>query len=134
MGCSRRKLEGGPHRALDLYTGFCFDAVRRLISDGGLREAQIRILSARHGLLRPTEEIEAYDCPLVDPPPPQLRTKLAMQWRSMARSPAHVIALLEAPYMSLLVPLLSSETVSVTWFPRPVDTWTDVEVACRLAR
>ncbi len=64
VACGARKAETA-RPAADLYTGsytrMCLRAARALADDG-----DIRIISARHGLLALTTEIEPYDTNLTD--------------------------------------------------------------------
>lgn len=64
VACGARKAESA-RAAADLYTGsytrMCLHAARTLAAD-----TDIRIISARHGLLTLTTEIEPYDTTLSD--------------------------------------------------------------------
>ncbi|MCS7242945.1 DUF6884 domain-containing protein [Candidatus Caldatribacterium sp.] len=63
MSCSSRKHKVvGTVRAWDLYDGVAFRLVKKLQREGKFPEdVDILILSARYGLISPTEEIEFYD-------------------------------------------------------------------------
>lgn len=63
MSCSSRKHRAkGRVQAWELYDGVVFRLVKKLQREGRFPEdVDILILSARYGLIRPTEEIEFYD-------------------------------------------------------------------------
>lgn len=63
IGCSQRKYpKSGLVRALDLYEGVNYRVVRKAKQDGYWPDTlQVRILSAKYGLLDPESLIERYD-------------------------------------------------------------------------
>lgn len=62
INCSRSKLvTSAPVPALELYQGACVPQLREHFATDADRRARIRILSAKHGLLRPTDPISTYD-------------------------------------------------------------------------
>ena len=65
VGCVKTK-QPGRHPAQDLYTSPLFHKRRRYVE--WKRPRRWFILSAKHGLLEPTEEIEPYNCYLPDLP------------------------------------------------------------------
>ncbi len=65
VGCVKTK-QRGTHQAQDLYTSTLFRKRRQYVELK--RPRRWFILSAKHGLLEPTDEIEQYDCYLADLP------------------------------------------------------------------
>jgi hypothetical protein len=64
IACSKRKAPGPKRgRAWDMYDGRLFQVLKKALRDcpGWEQRLDVRIVSARYGLLRPTEVIEAYD-------------------------------------------------------------------------
>lgn len=74
VGCGSKKKASGVHQAKDLYTSTYFELKRQYAeavtpSDniGGVRQAHNWwIVSAEHGVLHPTDEIEPYDTTMED--------------------------------------------------------------------
>lgn len=64
LGCVKTKLPGR-HKAKDLYTSPLFKGRRQYAERSGVPWF---ILSAKHGLVAPDEEIDSYDVSLVDQP------------------------------------------------------------------
>jgi hypothetical protein len=63
LGCSARKVTtAGPLPALERYAGGAFQVVKKLMRLGQFpADVDLRIVSAKHGLLRPDEPIQDYD-------------------------------------------------------------------------
>lgn len=110
VGCSRRKLATAePVPALELYQGGCFSALRARVGPVYARE-RVRILSARHGLVRADEPLLPYDQPLNMARAlglqPAITESLCREW---ARDgwPEEVLAILEPLYMVCLAGILA---------------------------
>jgi len=63
QGCSKSKKEIRiPTKAMDVYDGYYFKIIKKAISEGSFdNQIDICILSAKYGLLDPTDEITTYD-------------------------------------------------------------------------
>lgn len=63
QGCSKsKKPANGPIPALDLYTGYFYKIIEKAKREGEFRsDLDLRILSAKYGVIHPEMEIEPYD-------------------------------------------------------------------------
>lgn len=63
QSCSKSKNRASsPGSAFDLYSGYYYRILKKAIAEGEMiDDLDICILSAKHGLLTPDEEIEVYD-------------------------------------------------------------------------
>lgn len=62
LACSERKRnDSEPIRALDRYDGPAFRVVRRYLAVTDDQQLDLRILSAKYGLIRPEQPIRSYD-------------------------------------------------------------------------
>ncbi|WP_081909276.1 peroxide stress protein YaaA [Haloferax prahovense] len=63
QSCSNSKREASESRpALELYSGYFYKIIKKAIRDGECRpDMDLKILSAKYGLLEPDEQIEYYD-------------------------------------------------------------------------
>lgn len=63
QGCSKSKKDiNKPTQAMDVYTGYYFKIINKAINEGSFdNQIDICILSAKYGLLEPTDEITTYD-------------------------------------------------------------------------
>lgn len=62
ISCSEPKLEGGPHRAVDLYQGGLFDVLRKWMPANN--RPDVFIISAQHGLVHADTLLEHYEQPM----------------------------------------------------------------------
>lgn len=63
QSCSKSKKDGTePRSAFELYSGYYYKIIKKAMREGRFRnDIDICILSAKHGILDPDEEIECYD-------------------------------------------------------------------------
>lgn len=63
QGCSKRKHDiAGTCPAIDLYDGYFFRILGKAATENALRDdIDVRILSAKHGLISPSKQIAPYD-------------------------------------------------------------------------
>ncbi len=129
-GCSQRKLASSvPVPALDLYQGGCIPALRARVGGDPRLRGCIRILSARHGLVRADQPLMPYDQPLDLPRAVELRTAVVQTLPTESSEvgwPEEILAVLEPLYMVCLGGLLALRRRPVVrWVPDPSGGWAE---------
>lgn len=121
VGCSRRK-RAQPAPALDLYLGGCVPQLRARLGSHPAHRAQVRILSAEHGVLTADTALRPYNRPLdharaVDLRPVVGATLLAEA--ATAGMPRRLLVVAEPLYLHLLGDLLDNISLrpGLTWIP-----------------
>jgi len=62
LSCSQRKrITERPMRAIDLYDGYYYRILRKLFREGYGQSLDIRIVSAKYGVIGPRDQISWYD-------------------------------------------------------------------------
>lgn len=122
QSCSKRKVEvEDPAPALRVYDGYFFRIVRKARRDGYLDpDIIVRILSARHGLLDPEQEIRPYDQRMTTRRATKLRPQVTTQILSVARAMdvRDIAVNVGKDYLPAVIGIESPESISTWAFPR----------------
>jgi len=85
QSCSKSKNQArSPGPAFDIYSGYYYKILKKAIDDGAFVDGvDVRILSAKYGLLDPDETIEVYDRKMDADRAAELRSEVTDELRSL---------------------------------------------------